>query len=144
MTAASFIRFAEPNDLVHIVQLCQQHAEFEHDAYVMTTTTGESKVDALAKLLFGEPPTLWCLLVEVDGKIVGYATYAKQLSTWRAQSYLYLDCLYLVAEVRGQGLGRQLMEQIRREAMRFGCEQLQWQTPDFNVEAIEFYHRLGA
>ena len=104
----------------------------------------EGKASLLSGYLFGPHEVLKCLVAERNNLLVGYATFMKQFSTWDAAFYLYLDCLFLKEEVRGKGAGRQLMNKVKEYALEEGCKLIQWQTPDFNAGAIQFYQRLGA
>lgn len=133
------LREARATDIPDIIRLCRDHARFEKAAYC-----DENKAEALSELLFGSDPQLFCLVVESDNSIVGYATYARQYSTWEAESYLHLDCLYLERRFRGFGIGRRIMKRLWTEAARLQCGHLQWQTPSFNTRAIEFYEKTGA
>lgn len=133
------IRFAEKNDIDVILDLCQRHAIFEKSTYDIS-----GKKEQLLLALFDERPKLFCLLAEVDQKVVGYATYTIQYSTWDAQDYLYMDCLYLMETSRGKGLGEHLIHKIKEEAIKYSCNLIQWQTPSFNERAIKFYNRIGA
>ena len=133
------IRFATVEDMDEILTLCKEHAEFEESHY-----SAEGKREAMNKALFSDPPQLYCLVAEQEGKISGYATYMKQFSTWDAAHYVYLDCLYLREEARGLRTGEKLMEEIKKESLKLGCGLMQWQTPDFNARAIKFYRRIGA
>ncbi len=45
---------------------------------------------------------------------------------------------------RGYGIGVQIMDKIKEESQKMGCNLIQWQTPDFNTGAIRFYKRIGA
>jgi GNAT superfamily N-acetyltransferase len=94
--------------------------------------------------LFANAPTLYCLVVEIDAQLIGYATYMKQFSTWDSKFYVYMDCLFLNDLCRGLGIGEQLMHRIKIESVKLDCELIQWQTPDFNEGAIRFYNRIGA
>ncbi|WP_103071582.1 GNAT family N-acetyltransferase [Aquimarina sediminis] len=132
------IRFALEKDIVPIVELCQAHAAFEKVACDAT-----NKQELLSKYLFHSSSILKCIVVEWDTEIVGYATFMKQFSTWDASFYIYLDCLFLKEKTRGMGLGTQLMRKIKEYARLENCKVIQWQTPDFNVEAINFYHKIG-
>ena len=133
------IRFADPKDIDAIIQLCQAHAHFEKAEY-----NPEGKAKLLAQGIFSEQPKLYCLVVESDGVLIGYATYMKQYATWDAEQYVYMDCLYLKEFARGLGIGEKLMRRIQSESQKLGCSHIQWQTPDFNVRAIKFYNRIGA
>ncbi len=68
----------------------------------------------------------------------------KQFSTWDAEHYIYMDCLFLNENWRGFSLGEKLVDIIKEEARKLGCSLIQWQTPDFNIRAIKFYNRIGA
>ena len=67
----------------------------------------------------------------------------KQFSTWDANFYIYMDCLFLTEESRGYGIGEKMMNVIKEEAEKLNCNLIQWQTPDFNTRAIKFYDRIG-
>lgn len=133
------IRFAQPTDINQIIKLCKAHAVYEQCDY-----HEGNKSSLLSKALFSEVPKLYCLVVEKDEKLVGYATYMKQYATWNAEDYIYMDCLYLEETIRGNGIGEVLINNIKTEAKKLGCNLIQWQTPNFNVRAIKFYKRIGA
>jgi len=131
------IRKVEERDIDQLIELCALHAAYEKASY-----SSEGKRDKLFKHLFVDK-TVECLVVENQKELVGYATFLKQFSTWGADYYLYLDCLYLVEELRGQGVGTQLMNLLKSYAEEENCFQMQWQTPAFNKSAISFYRKIG-
>jgi putative acetyltransferase len=51
--------------------------------------------------------------------------------------------MYLVAQYRGQGLGRRLLEHCVREAKERGFEEMYLKTASVLVEAISLYKRAG-
>ncbi len=132
------IRFAEKKDVPQIVDLCEQHAASEQAEY-----TKKNKERLLSDAIFGESPSVRCLVVVEENTIIGYATYMKQFSTWDAHFYIYLDCLFLLKETRGKGLGTAVMEKVKECAKIENCTSIQWQTPDFNTKAIKFYKKMG-
>lgn len=121
------------------MSLCQAHARYEQADF-----GASPKLGLLGQYLFAPDAPLTCLLVESEGEVWGYATLMKQFSTWDATFYIYLDCLFLREGLRGKGLGKQLMNIIKKYAQSLGCSQVQWQTPVFNERAIQFYQKLGA
>ena len=133
------IRFAENKDIYEIIDLCKAHTVYEKADY-----NAENKAESLSKILFANDSVLKCLVVEADKEIVGYATFTKQVSTWDADYYIYLDCLFLQEHERGNGMSKQIMLAIKDYARSIGCSVVQWQTPDFNKRAINFYKELGA
>ncbi len=133
------IRKAKASDIEEIIQLCIEHAVYEEAEYFPI-----GKAEKLANYLFSSEPRLFCLIAESEGKAIGYATYMFEFSTWEAEFYAHMDCLYLQEHARGLGIGEELVKEIAKAAKEKGCVLIQWQTPVFNTRAIKFYHRMGA
>ncbi|MEQ8238253.1 MAG: GNAT family N-acetyltransferase [Cyclobacteriaceae bacterium] len=133
------IRFATIEDIQAIVTLCEEHANYEQADY-----DPNGKEEGLTRDLFSGNPKLFCLVVANENMLLGYATYMKQYATWDAAEYVYMDCLFVMEKYRSQGLGEQLIDQIKKESQRLGCTLIQWQTPSFNTRAMKFYNRIGA
>ena len=133
------IRLAQKEDVKRLVELCGLHAAYEKAEY-----KPQDKEQKLSTYLFDEPASLYCLVAIVEEQIVGYATYMKQFSTWDADFYIYMDCLFLTEASRSLGIGEKLVDKIKEEGRKMGCNLIQWQTPDFNKRAMKFYHRIGA
>lgn len=132
------IRWARPEDMDELVHLCAEHAEYERSAF-----DPAGKEEALAHMLFDPEARLKCLIAEEDARIIGYASFSVEVSTWDADRYMHMDCLFLRPEARNRGLGLALMRRIAQEALSQGVGRMQWQTPSFNVDAIRFYDRMG-
>lgn len=132
------IDFIKKDAVPQLIPLCALHSEYER---VPFDTKG--KEENLRHFLFSESPALFCLVAVKNEKIIGYASYMIQFSTWDACQYIYMDCLYLLEEYRGFGIGQQLIERIHLEAKKLGIKEIQWQTPAFNTRAIKFYDRIG-
>lgn len=133
------IRNCEVTDLPKLIVLCQKHAEFERADY-----DSEGKEEGLKKALFSKEPKLFCLVVAVGNDIVGYVSYNFTYSTWSADDYLYMDCLFLEEEARSFGIGEVLINTLKEIGKEKNCVNMQWRTPQFNERAIKFYHRIGA
>lgn len=132
-------RKCRESDLISLVNLCQNHALYEQASYAT-----ERKEELLKQAIFSKNPQLYCHIIEVAEKVVGYFTYTLDFSTWDAKPFLHLDCLYLEPEIRGFKIGEAIFEELKGLAQAKGCCMLQWQTPVFNEKAIRFYHRMGA
>jgi ribosomal protein S18 acetylase RimI-like enzyme len=133
------IRSCEPGDLPTLVDLCEKHAAHEQAAY-----SPEGKLEAHRKAIFATSPSLHCYVVASAEGVVGYCTFTFDFSTWDAQRFLYLDCLYLNPEYRNLGIGKKIFDLLMDIAIQNQCVNLQWQTPVFNERAIMFYGRMGA
>ena len=130
---------ARPDDLEALQLLIREHALFERAA----APDGEL-VRRLESLLFSPAPRLHAIVAEGDGGLAGYATASLEVSTWQASEFLHLDCLYLRAGARGAGVGRRILDRVRVLACELGASEVQWQTPDWNDDAVRFYEREGA
>ncbi len=139
MTAELGLRDAAPADLPALARLCRAHALHER-----APPPDDEQVARLARLLFADPARLRCLVAAAGLRVVGYATWSLECSTWRAAEHAHLDCLFLEEAFRGRGLGRALFERVARDAAALGAPHVEWQTPAWNAAAIRFYERLGA
>jgi ribosomal protein S18 acetylase RimI-like enzyme len=132
------IRKCEINDLPILVELCQKHAAFEQANY---NPNGKQKL--LQNAIFSNNPKLFCLIVEINKKIGGFCTYTYDFSTWDAQNFMYMDCLFIEEDFRGHKIGEKIIENLKQIAEIENCFNIQWQTPVFNERAIKFYNRIG-
>ncbi|WP_025742008.1 GNAT family N-acetyltransferase [Aquimarina pacifica] len=132
------IRFAKEEDIPQLLILCKAHVIFEKANF-----NTENKHALFKTHLFKKENAIQCIVVEKDESLLGYATFMKQFSTWDADFYVYLDCLFLKEETRGKGIGTTMMNHVAAYARKENCTHIQWQTPDFNTSAIRFYKKLG-
>ncbi|MFN0189729.1 MAG: N-acetyltransferase family protein [Bacteroidia bacterium] len=133
------IRAAKPYDITEIINLCAEHALYEQANYDST-----GKTEKLSKLLFCDHPSLFCLMAEHENEILGYATFSFEYSTWNADFYSHMDCLFLREKYRGNGIGEAFVNKIIELSKARKAHHLEWQTPIFNERAIKFYNRIGA
>jgi len=126
----------EKNEIDQLLILCEKHTLYKKSDFILL-----NQKENLEKHLFQTVPTLYCLVVQYENKLIGYATYMKQFSTWDAEFYLYLDCIFIDEKYRSLGLRKELLEKIKKEAKKLKCTLIQWQTPTQNERAITFYKR---
>ncbi|MEK9213286.1 GNAT family N-acetyltransferase [Sphingomonas sp. 2378] len=131
------IRPATGADAEAMLPLIRSHAEYEH---------GRASVSepALRSALDGSPAVLAAWVAIQDGEMVGYASATVDFSTWTGQPFLHLDCLFVRDCCRGLGVGARLLAAVRAHAAERQLAEIQWQTPDWNEDAIRFYRREGA
>lgn len=73
----------------------------------------------------------------------GFAHVLFHRSTWSATSICYLEDLFVDPAVRGQGLGRQLINAVYDEADDRKCTRTYWFTQEDNVTARKLYNRVA-
>lgn len=76
--------------------------------------------------------------VMIDRNWVTVALTGTTVQGFLARDGQEICALYTAANARGQGIGRRLVEEAKREVSR-----LHLQTPDFHTDARRFYSRAG-
>ncbi len=137
--AGFILRPAEPRDVEAIVGLIRGLAEYEHLSHLVRATP-----ETLAPHLFGPRPVVESVVAERDGRVVAFALFFTNFSTFLALPGLYLEDLYVEPEQRGLGIGRALLEHLARLAATRGYGRFEWSVLDWNADAIRFYERMGA
>jgi GNAT superfamily N-acetyltransferase len=95
--------------------------------------------------LFGERPVIETLVAESEpGRLIGFALYFTNFSTFLGKPGLYLEDLFVRPEQRGHGVGRALLEALARIALERDYGRVEWSVLDWNAPAIGFYEQLGA
>ncbi|MDO7083578.1 GNAT family N-acetyltransferase [Pseudocolwellia sp. AS88] len=141
MNTPIIIREAKKYDAPQLLSLFEKHAEYEGNSLLSTKQATSDKLNILKNL--SDTPLI--ILVVVQGtEIKGYMSLLKQFSTWDMNYYLYMDCLYLLPELRGEGMGKLLMEHCKSYSHQHKLLEIQWQTPVENSKAINFYKHIGA
>jgi diamine N-acetyltransferase len=133
------IRRATIADCDAILTLIRDLAEYERELEAV-----EATVETLATTLFGNQPTAYCDLVEVDREVVGLAIWFLNFSTWQSKYGIYLEDLYVRPSHRGQGFGYSLLKHLAQTCVENGYGRFQWSVLDWNQPAIDFYLQLGA
>lgn len=131
------IRKATVDDAEVLLDLIVEHVEYEREKY-----STEGKLELLVRCLRTDPPPFQSLLIESDGAVLGYCNYLVQFDSWAMTPHLTLDALYLKPELRGKGIGMEIMSLLRAEAKSAHCTTVRWQTPVFNELGINFYKKL--
>lgn len=135
---SAMIRPVREQDMDALLALCAEHAAFERADFDPLRARA-NLIDAI----HGPSPRLYCWIAEIT-EPVGYVSATLDFSTWRAREFMHMDCLFVREAHRGSGIGARLVEAVRSKALRLGIDELQWQTPDWNIDAAAFYRRLGS
>ena len=83
------------------------------------------------------------LVAERDGRIVGLVHYLFHRSTTMIEPTCYLQDLFADPAVRGQGVGRRLIEAVYERARAAGLSRVYWQTHETNATARLLYDRVA-
>ena len=83
------------------------------------------------------------LVAEQEGRLVGLVHYLFHRSTTLIDPICYLQDLFTSAEVRGQGVGRALIEAVYAKAAAAGSPRVYWQTHETNHTAMRLYDQVA-
>ena len=119
--------------------MIRELAEYEKEPLSAVATEADLLRDG-----FGSSPRYACLMALWSGEPAGFAFYFHNYSTWQGKWGLYLEDLFVRPSFRGRGIGRALLIELARIAVRDGCGRFQWQVLDWNEPAFSFYEKLGA
>ena len=87
---------------------------------------------------FDEGEPMHCAVATDGSRLHGIVNFLYHRSTWAAQDVCYLEDLYVSPDVRGQQIGKQLIEYVRRGEER-RCARLYWHTQESNHRAQRLY-----
>ena len=133
------IKEATENDLELILMFIKELAMFEKLSDKVTATT-----DTLKQSLFSENKIAEAIIGYYNNLPVAFAIYFHNFSTFVGKKGLYLEDLYVKPDLRGKGLGKEMLLYLVRLAKERDCGRFEWAVLDWNTSAIQFYKSLGA
>lgn len=134
---STILRNAVKEDCPAMLELVKELALYEQAPEEVTISFEHFEASG-----FGEKPVWEAWIVEVDGKLVGFALCYIRFSTWKGQR-LYLEDLIVTESMRGNGLGKLLMDKLIDVCKERKYSGLVWQVLDWNKPAIDFYKRYN-
>jgi len=103
------------------------------------TEFSADKTEVTWKRLLDPNFNLYCLVAQEDGLIMGMTTFNFQNSTWSENGQCLLEDLFVDQSIRGQGIGRALIDAVINEAKKRGCSRVYWNTDETNQTARKLY-----
>jgi len=83
------------------------------------------------------------LVAERESVVVGLTHYVFHRSTTRLRDVCYLQDLFTAEQLRGQGIGRQLILAVYEAARAAGCSRVYWQTQASNAKGRALYDQVA-
>ncbi|MEA5454353.1 GNAT family N-acetyltransferase [Sinomonas sp. JGH33] len=133
------LRPARPDDVPAVLELIHDLAVYEREPNAVKNT-----VPVLTEQLFGDNPAIFAHVVEEEGRVLGFALWFLNYSTWEGTHGIYLEDLYVRPETRGRGYGKLLLAELARIAVERGYARVEWSVLKWNEPSIGFYKSLGA
>lgn len=132
------IKQAQAEDISILLSLIQELADYEKLSNEVVAN------ETLLQYWLFEQKRAEALLLEVDDKVIGFALYFHNFSTFLGKAGLYLEDLYIKPDYRHKGYGKQVFKHLAQLALDRGCGRMEWSVLDWNAPSIQFYQSLGA
>jgi GNAT superfamily N-acetyltransferase len=136
------IRPAQAKDAALILSFIKALAEYERLQHAAVANEQDLLRDGFPGP--GAEPRFRCLIAEWHGAPAGFALYFYTYSTFQGRAGIWLEDLFVKPEFRGKGIGKALLLEVARIAVRDKCGRYSWQVLDWNKPSIDFYQSLGA
>ncbi|MGB7393765.1 MAG: GNAT family N-acetyltransferase [Pricia sp.] len=137
-TRTANIREIRPEDNAEVARVIRK-VLIEMGVPKVGTAYADTAVDRMYENY--DVPNAVYFLVEEEGKILGCAGIA-QLENHEGK-VCELQKMYFLAEARGRGIGRQMMERCLDKAREFGYEKVYIETMPYMEAAQKLYQKSG-
>lgn len=132
------VRNIEEKDVSDILSLIQAKADF--DGCLDSLKSRETEIhDAF----LSSDPKAKAIVAEIDGQVIGIATYYSIYSTFIAKPGIWLDDLYVYEQHRKTGAGKDLVKKLCSIALETGCGRIDWIVARDNIKGRDFYESIG-
>lgn len=139
MNSTFQVRQAITSDVPQIFNLIQALAEYEQLSHQVM-----GSAEDLHRHLFGDRVYAETIVTEIEGKVVGFALFFPNYSTFLTKPGIYLEDLFVLPEYRRQGIATAMLSYLGKLAVERNAGRLEWSVLDWNESAIAFYQRMGA
>jgi len=133
------IRVAKPEDAEIVCKFIDELAVYEREPEAVMATPA-----ALRAQMENANPPFECLLVEVEGRPVGFALFYQKYSTWQGKPGMHLEDIFVREEYRGIGAGKALWKGLAQIVKDRGYPYIDFWILDWNEVSIRFHQSLGA
>ena len=107
-----------------------------------TAVSAEVTQTTWARFFDADEP-VHALVAEEDGRLVGLTHYLFHRNTVTLGPVCYLQDLFTVPALRGQGVGKALIEAVYDAAKRSGSPRVYWHTHETNTTAMRLYDQVA-
>lgn len=84
-----------------------------------------------------------CLVAEIDGRFIGYVSGGHKDIPYRKSKYFEIGNFGVLAEVKGKGVAKKLLDTITAWAKDQGYQKIYIECYAKNQEALSFYRKHG-
>ena len=133
------IRPASKKDIPTLLKFIKQLAEQGKLSHELVATE-----EILEESLFGQRPYAEVIIGYLNQEPVSYALFVHNFATLFGRPGLYLVDLFVTAEARNKGIGRNMLIYLAKLAIDRKCCRFEWSVLHWNEKAISLYKNIGA
>ncbi|MCF6277153.1 MAG: GNAT family N-acetyltransferase [Anaerolineales bacterium] len=122
-------------------QLWDQYNEFY--GRVGLTALSEDIVLSTWQRFLDPSESVYCLIAEDAGRLVGFAHYISHRNTITIENTCYLQDVFSEPDLRGKGVGRKLITEFYERAKQAGTVGVYWHTHASNETAMQLYDKVA-
>lgn len=133
------IRPAQSVDADVVLTFIRELAEYEKLLHEVVASPED-----IRQALFADGARVFCDIAEWEDQAAGFALWFYNFSTFKGRHGIYLEDLFVKPAFRGHGIGKALLENLAKRAVKERCARMEWSVLDWNSPSINFYKSLGA
>lgn len=137
MTQTKTIRPLMPDDYQNWLPLWNGYLSFYQ------AKLDEAVTQITWKRFHDENEPIYALGAFDGGRLLGIVHAVRHRATWTDGWYIYLEDLFTMPEVRGQGIGKALINAIYDLADELGASRVYWLTHESNAAGRALYDKVG-
>lgn len=132
------IRRPRSDDRKQWQELWQQYVEFYQ------SSLDDDITNVLWQRIHDYQHPVQCFVAEQkdSGNVIGFVHYFPHPSTWHIKYACYLEDLFVSAEIRGGGIGKELIKAVTEDAKKQNWAEVYWHTKDYNSVARGLYDKI--
>ena len=97
----------------------------------------------LAQILADKQRRVFCLLAIAGKRPVGLVLWFHTFTSLRGGWIVFVEDLFVIPEYRRRGIGKLLLREVARHALKERCLAMVWLTGVSNKKAIAFYKSMS-
>jgi GNAT superfamily N-acetyltransferase len=141
MSLVPTIRTVIPSDFLQWLPLWKGYNKFY--GRFGNTALPEAITQSTWARFFDSSEPVHAMIAEHEGELVGLVHYVFHRSTISIAPTCYLQDLFTKESVRGQGIGRKLINAVYEQAKSTGSTRVYWHTHESNHTAMKLYDQVG-
>lgn len=136
--AAIVLEKVDAGNFDEFVDLIRALANFEHLVPPDLEAVSRLREHAMGSKIYYE-----AYIARSNGMAVAYLILLETYSSFLAKPTLYVEDIFVLEPYRKKGIGKELFTFCAKKALEKGCGRMEWQALDWNINAIQFYERMG-